>query len=46
MTQYGYTLFCEGTFPADLAHQVMLAEKADFDILVISDHYHPWLMSQ
>jgi len=46
MTRYGYTLFCEGNHPADLVHQAVLAEKADFDFLVISDHYHPWLTSQ
>jgi G6PDH family F420-dependent oxidoreductase len=46
MTRYGYTLFCEGTPPTDLVHQAVLAEKAGFDFLVISDHYHPWLTSQ
>jgi G6PDH family F420-dependent oxidoreductase len=46
MTRYGYTLFCESTPPTDLVHQAVLAEKAGFDFLVISDHYHPWLTNQ
>jgi G6PDH family F420-dependent oxidoreductase len=43
MTQYGYTLFCEGNDPRDLVDQAVMAEAAGFDFLVISDHYHPWL---
>ena len=46
MARYGFTLFCEGTSPAELVEQASLAEKAGFDFIVISDHYHPWLSSQ
>ena len=44
--QFGYTLYCEGNEPRDLVRQAVLAEKAGFDFLVISDHYHPWLTNQ
>jgi G6PDH family F420-dependent oxidoreductase len=46
MAQFGYTLYCEGNPPKDLVRQAMAAERAGFDFLVISDHYHPWLSSQ
>ena len=46
MTEFGYTLYCEGNDPASLVRQAVAAEDAGFDFLVISDHYHPWLTSQ
>jgi G6PDH family F420-dependent oxidoreductase len=46
MTQFGYTLYCEGNGPLELVQQAVAAEKVGFDFLVISDHYHPWLTSQ
>ena len=46
MATFGYTLFCEGSSPHSLVEQAVAAEKAGFDFLVISDHYHPWLPSQ
>ena len=38
----GYFLSCEEYAPADLIEQAVLAEKAGFDALWISDHFHPW----
>jgi G6PDH family F420-dependent oxidoreductase len=46
MSQFGYTLFCEGFAPQELVAQAILAEEAGFDFLAISDHYHPWLTTQ
>src|SRR3954447_22847265 len=38
----GYFLSCEEFTPAELVAQAKLAERAGFDALWISDHYHPW----
>ncbi len=38
----GYFLSCEEFTPAELVAQAKLAEKAGFEALWISDHYHPW----
>jgi len=38
----GYFLSCEEYSPAELIEQAVLAEKAGFDALWISDHFHPW----
>lgn len=46
MPKYGFTLYCEGFGPHDLVRQAVAAEKAGFDFLVISDHFHPWLPEQ
>jgi G6PDH family F420-dependent oxidoreductase len=46
MSQFGYTLYCEGFGPRELVAQAVMAEAAGFDFLVISDHYHPWLPTQ
>lgn len=46
MTKFGYTLYCEGNDPKSLIRQAVMAEKAGFDFVVISDHYHPWLPNQ
>ena len=38
----GYFLSTEEYTPAELIEQAVLAEKAGFDALWISDHFHPW----
>ncbi|HYJ75847.1 MAG TPA: LLM class F420-dependent oxidoreductase [Kineosporiaceae bacterium] len=42
MTTYGYFLSCEEFSPAQLVEQAKLAERAGFQALWISDHFHPW----
>lgn len=44
--QIGYTLSSEEHLPNNLVKYAGLAEKAGFDFLSISDHFHPWLDSQ
>jgi G6PDH family F420-dependent oxidoreductase len=46
MTTYGYKLMSEEHGPNELVRNAVLAEKAGFDFVAISDHYHPWLASQ
>lgn len=46
MPKYGFTLYSEGFDPRILVKQAIAAEKAGFDFLVISDHFHPWLPEQ
>jgi G6PDH family F420-dependent oxidoreductase len=38
----GYFLSCEEYGPADLLEQAKGAERAGFEALWISDHFHPW----
>jgi G6PDH family F420-dependent oxidoreductase len=38
----GYFLSCEEYTPAQLLEQAVAAERAGFDGLWISDHFHPW----
>jgi G6PDH family F420-dependent oxidoreductase len=38
----GYFLSCEEYGPAELLEQAAAAERAGFEGLWISDHYHPW----
>lgn len=38
----GYFLSCEEWGPRDLIDQAVKAQRAGFDGLWISDHYHPW----
>lgn len=38
----GYFLSCEEYSPQELVEQAVLAERAGFTGLWISDHYHPW----
>lgn len=45
MTTFGYTLFSELNGPKSLVDQAVAAERAGFDLLVMSDHFHPWLSS-
>ena len=46
VTRFGYTLMGEGHDPRMLVRNAGLAEQADFEFAVFSDHYHPWLPSQ
>ena len=39
----GYKLAPEGFGPANILDQAVKAERAGFDFLEISDHFHPWL---
>jgi len=42
MASFGYFLFCEEFGPREPVHQARLAERAGFERLWISDHFHPW----
>lgn len=42
MVHIGYFLSCEEYGPDELVRQAVLAERAGFKGLWISDHYHPW----
>jgi G6PDH family F420-dependent oxidoreductase len=42
MVRFGYFLSCEEYTPAQLLEQARLAERAGFEALWISDHFHPW----
>ncbi|GGQ59607.1 TIGR03557 family F420-dependent LLM class oxidoreductase [Couchioplanes azureus] len=42
----GYKLASEGFGPKELIAQAVAAERAGFDFVEISDHYHPWLDAQ
>ncbi len=44
--QIGFFLSCEEYAPAQLLDQARRAERAGFDALWISDHYHPWTGAQ
>ncbi len=46
VTRFGYFLSCEEYAPDQLLEQARLAEKAGFDALWISDHFHPWTNAQ
>ncbi|MGW6502330.1 LLM class F420-dependent oxidoreductase [Nonomuraea angiospora] len=46
MARIGYFLSSEEHGPKELVRQSKLAERAGFDGLWISDHYHPWLDEQ
>jgi G6PDH family F420-dependent oxidoreductase len=46
MAQIGYTLSSEEQKPNDLVRYSRHAEKAGFDFLMISDHFHPWIDQQ
>ncbi len=43
MPSYGFTLFSELNPPDAQLEQARAAERAGFDFLGISDHFHPWL---
>jgi G6PDH family F420-dependent oxidoreductase len=42
MTSIGYFLSCEQYGPKELVAQARAAERAGFERLWISDHFHPW----
>ena len=42
MTTFGYFLSCEEYTPRQLVEQAVAAERAGFEALWISDHFHPW----
>ncbi|MER5680692.1 MULTISPECIES: TIGR03557 family F420-dependent LLM class oxidoreductase [Streptomyces] len=44
--QIGYKLAAEAYGPGELVRQAVMAERAGFDFVEISDHYHPWLDNQ
>ena len=44
--RFGYTLMTEQRAPRDLVQDAVGAERAGFDVEVISDHYFPWLDAQ
>ncbi len=46
MARIGYFLSSEEHRPADLVRQAVMAERAGFEGLWISDHFHPWLDEQ
>ena len=46
MARIGYFLSSEEYEPASLIRQARQAERAGFDALWISDHFHPWLDEQ
>ncbi len=46
MPNFGYALSSEEHAPLDLVRNAGLAEKAGFEFLSISDHYHPWIDRQ
>jgi G6PDH family F420-dependent oxidoreductase len=41
--QIGYKLFAEDVAPNELIRRAVEAERAGFDFVEISDHFHPWL---
>jgi G6PDH family F420-dependent oxidoreductase len=43
--QIGYKLFAEGYDPNEIVRQAVEAERAGFDFVEVSDHFHPWLHS-
>lgn len=45
MTKFGNTLFSELNDPKSLVDQAVASERAGFEFLVMSDHFHPWLSS-
>jgi len=40
--RFGFFLSCEEYSPRELLEQAELAERAGFEALWISDHFHPW----
>ncbi|WP_084960182.1 LLM class F420-dependent oxidoreductase [Thermoactinospora rubra] len=46
MTTFGYFLSSEEHTPQELVRQAKAAERAGFEALWISDHFHPWIDEQ
>lgn len=42
----GYKLMTEGFGPQEIVRQAVAAERAGFDFVELSDHFHPWLEAQ
>ncbi len=42
----GFKLIAEAFDPKEIVRQAVEAERAGFDFVEVSDHYHPWLYSQ
>ncbi len=42
----GYALSSEEHAPSALVESARLAERADFECALVSDHYHPWTRRQ
>jgi G6PDH family F420-dependent oxidoreductase len=43
--QIGFKLIAEAYEPKEVVRQAVEAERAGFDFVEVSDHYHPWLYS-
>ncbi len=43
MTKFAYFCGHEQWHPEQLVEQAVLAEKAGFDTIVVSEHFHPWV---
>lgn len=43
MTQFAYFCGHEQFQPEDLVRHAVLAEKAGFDAVMVSEHFHPWV---
>ncbi|HUF15351.1 MAG TPA: TIGR03557 family F420-dependent LLM class oxidoreductase [Acidimicrobiia bacterium] len=43
MTKFAYFGGHEQWHPEDLVEQAVLAERAGFDMVVVSEHFHPWV---
>src|SRR5919199_6585159 len=46
MVKFGYFLSSEEFGPRDLVEQAQMAQRAGFEALWISDHFHPWTDEQ
>ncbi len=44
--QFGYRVEAEGHQPEDLLRYAARAQRAGFDFIPISDHFHPWFNTQ
>ncbi len=44
--QIGYKLIAEAFGPKEIVRQAVEAERAGFDFVEVSDHFHPWLYAQ
>lgn len=43
MTKFAYFCGHEQWQPEELVHHAVLAEEAGFDMVVVSEHFHPWV---
>jgi coenzyme F420-dependent glucose-6-phosphate dehydrogenase len=43
LTQFAYFCGHEQFQPEELVHHAVLAEEAGFDMVVVSEHFHPWV---